>query len=107
MPDRIRFVARQAAAWVSSARSGPPTVAVALILSNYPDRDGRIANGVGLDTPESTVRVAYAMAEVGYTLPGFPETGAALMARLLGGPTNAINLPLRGRSKSRSDFGRG
>ena len=26
---------------------------LALIMANYPNRDGRLANGVGLDTPES------------------------------------------------------
>ena len=31
---------------------------VALVLANYPNRDGRIGNGVGLDTPASTVAPA-------------------------------------------------
>jgi len=88
--DRVRFVARQAAAWVRLGSTPAPERRVALVLSNYPDRDGRIANGVGLDTPESTVRLALALAEAGYALPSFPETSAALMAWLLGGPTNAF-----------------
>ncbi len=99
--DRIRFVARQAAAWVQLASKAPSERWVAIVLSNYPDRDGRIANGVGLDTPESAVRLAAAMAAAGYDVDGFPETGAALMARLLAGQTNARpaanttpNLPL-------------
>ena len=87
--DRIAFVAQQAAAWVKLARTAPAERKVALILSNYPDRDGRIANGVGLDSPESTVRLAAAMRAASYDLPGFPETSAGLMARLLAGVTNA------------------
>ena len=87
--DRIRFVARQAAAWVKLAQKPPAERRVALVLSNYPDRDGRIANGVGLDSPESAVRLAAAMADAGYALPGFPTTSAGLMARLLAGQTNA------------------
>ena len=64
--DRIRFVARQTAAWVRLGATPAGERKIALILSNYPDRDGRIANGVGLDTPESTVRLASAMADAGY-----------------------------------------
>ena len=36
------------------ARRRPAERRVALILANYPNRDGRIANGVGLDTPAGT-----------------------------------------------------
>ncbi len=92
VPDRIAFVARQAAAWVRLATLPAAERKVALILSNYPDRDGRIANGVGLDTPESTARLAAAMAARGYVLPGFPQSSAELMTLLLSGPTNASPL---------------
>ena len=54
----MRFTAALAAAW---ARLGATPVAerrVAIVLANYPNRDGRIANGVGLDTPASTMRAA-------------------------------------------------
>ena len=106
--DRIDFVARQAAAWVRLGAKRAGERRVAIVLANYPDRDGRIANGVGLDTPESAARIAAAMRGAGYAMPGFPETGVELMAVLLRGQTNTrSNLPLEGRSKSRSDFGRG
>ncbi|MCR4281602.1 MAG: cobaltochelatase subunit CobN, partial [Bauldia sp.] len=88
---RVSFVARQAGAWVRLGEKEAGERRVALVLSNYPARDGRIANGVGLDTPESAVRVARAMAETGYALSGFPESGASLMAMLLAGQTNAAN----------------
>jgi len=57
VPDRVRFVAAQAAAWVRLARKPANDRLIAIVLSNYPDRDGRIANGVGLDTPESAARL--------------------------------------------------
>jgi len=41
---------------------------VALVLANYPIRDGRLANGVGYDAPESTVEILKAMAAAGYDL---------------------------------------
>ena len=32
---------------------------MALVLANYPSRDGRLANGVGLDTPASAALCGY------------------------------------------------
>jgi cobaltochelatase CobN len=88
--ERIAFVAAQAANWVRLAAKAAADRRIALVLSNYPDRDGRLANGVGLDTPESAARIAIAMKAAGYALDGFPETGRALMELLLSGPTNAL-----------------
>ncbi len=87
--DRVDFVAALAAAWVRLRRTPPSDRRVALILANYPNRDGRIANGVGLDTPAATVGVLSAMQAAGYRIEDAPADGAALMARLLAGPTNA------------------
>jgi cobaltochelatase CobN len=87
--DRVAFVADQAAAWVKLAATPPVDRKVALILSNYPDRDGRVGNGVGLDTPASTIAVADAMRGAGYALPDFPRTSEGLMDLILAGPTNA------------------
>ena len=44
------------------ARTPPAERRVALVLANYPNRDGRIGNGVGLDTPASAVAVLRALA---------------------------------------------
>ncbi|MBB5754571.1 cobaltochelatase subunit CobN [Prosthecomicrobium pneumaticum] len=108
--ERIAFVAEQAARWARLAAKRPSERRIALVLSNYPDRDGRIGNGVGLDTPESAARIAAAMAAAGYTLPGFPKTGRALMDRLLAGRTNrkpgqaALPPPSWGRAGEGGDF---
>jgi cobaltochelatase CobN len=88
--DRIRFVARLAKAWIGLAVTPAAERRIAIVLSNYPNRDGRIANGVGLDTPESAARLVAAMRGAGYTCGAFPKTGAALMEVLLAGPTNAL-----------------
>ncbi|MDN8904654.1 cobaltochelatase subunit CobN, partial [Staphylococcus aureus] len=53
--DRIAFVADLVANWTSLRRSAPADRRVALVLANYPNKDGRLANGVGLDTPAATV----------------------------------------------------
>ncbi len=88
--DRIGFTAQLAAAW---ARLGATPVArrrVAIVLANYPTRDGRLANGVGLDTPASTVRLLEALHAAGYRIEGLPKHGQALVEALLGGVTNDL-----------------
>jgi cobaltochelatase CobN len=93
--DRVAFVARQAKAWIDLARKPVAERRVAIILSNYPNRDGRIANGVGLDTPESAVVLAEAMRAAGHELSGFPASSRELMDVLLDGVTNDLSGRLR------------
>jgi cobaltochelatase CobN len=90
VPDRIAFVADLAGAWAKLRRSAPSERRVALVLANYPNRDGRIANGVGLDTPAAVIVTLRAMAEAGYRVVDPPRDGDALMTQLLAGPTNAF-----------------
>ena len=87
--ERCRFVAALAAAWVRLARAAPAERRIALVLANYPNRDGRIGNGVGLDTPASTAHIMAALRHAGFRVEHPPADGAALMARLQAGPTNA------------------
>lgn len=87
--DRVAFVADLAAAWARLRRAPASERRVALVLANYPDRDGRLANGVGLDTPASAAALVGLMAGAGHDVGEAPRDGAALMARLLAGTTNA------------------
>ncbi|MGE4321643.1 MAG: cobaltochelatase subunit CobN [Sphingobium sp.] len=88
-PDRVAFVADLAARWATLRRTPPSARRVALVLANYPNRDGRIGNGVGLDTPASAAAILAALRDAGYDVGDAPEDGAALMAVMLGGVTNA------------------
>ena len=88
-PDRIAFVAELAAAWVRLRRCPPGERRPAVILANYPNRDGRMGNGVGLDAPASVVHILRRLAEAGYAVADIPADGNALMRRLAAGPTNA------------------
>ena len=87
--DRIAFVADLARNWARLRAKPPAERHITIILANYPNRDGRIGNGVGLDTPQSAINLLRALRDVGYRIGDVPEDGAALMARLLAGPTNA------------------
>lgn len=63
--DRVAALAVR----LARLRHRPPSERrVAIVLSNYPTRHGRIGNGVGLDTPASAVVLLRAMAEAGYDL---------------------------------------
>ncbi|MFB2892747.1 cobaltochelatase subunit CobN [Aerosakkonemataceae cyanobacterium BLCC-F50] len=86
--DRINFVADLAASWVNLRQKIPAERKVALILANYPTRDGRLANGVGLDTPASCVEILKALENAGYVVGNLPETGDDLINRLTAGITN-------------------
>jgi cobaltochelatase CobN len=88
LADRVDFVADLALGWARLRRKAAADRRVALVLANYPNRDGRLANGVGLDTPAATVTVLAAMAAAGYHAPGLPADGNALMRLLQDGPTN-------------------
>jgi cobaltochelatase CobN len=87
--ERIAFVSDLARNWARLRAKPAGERRVALILANYPNRDGRIGNGVGLDTPASAVAILRALAKAGYRIDDAPEDGEALIERLLAGPTNA------------------
>lgn len=86
--DRIEFVANLAHHWVKLRQTPPTQRRIALILANYPNRDGRLANGVGLDTPASCVEILKALQQEGYWVEDIPETGDELIQRLTAGVTN-------------------
>jgi cobaltochelatase CobN len=87
--DRIAFVADLARNWARLRAKSPAERRVAIVLANYPNKDGRVGNGVGLDTPASAVAILKALAAAGYRVSDMPHDGAALMDRLLAGPSNS------------------
>ncbi|NEO37916.1 MAG: cobaltochelatase subunit CobN [Moorea sp. SIOASIH] len=86
--DRIQFVADLAMNWLRLGQTLPNQRRVALILANYPNRDGRLANGVGLDTPASCVEILKGLRDAGYWVERIPETGDELIEWLTAGVTN-------------------
>jgi cobaltochelatase CobN len=89
--ERLAWIAQLTSAWVKLRQTPVPQRRLALVLANYPNRNGRLANGVGLDTPASTALMLNWLAEAGYDLGdplALPADGAALMDRLLAGRSN-------------------
>jgi cobaltochelatase CobN len=89
LADRVIFAAKLAANWARLREAAPAARRVAIIMANYPNRDGRLGNGVGLDTPAGTIEVMKAMATSGYAIDSIPADGDALIRHLMDGPTNS------------------
>lgn len=94
--ERMDFVAELARRWAELARKPNAEKRVALVLANYPTRDGRIGNGVGLDTPAAALNILRALRQQGYPVDGLPASGTELIRQLLGGVSNDLeHLDLR------------
>lgn len=89
--DRVQFVADLAKNWIKLREKPPKHRRIAIILANYPNKDGRLANGVGLDTPASTFALLQTLKAAGFTISDMPHSSDALMQTLLKGPTNWLS----------------
>ena len=88
--ERIAWVCQLVAHWIVLRQTPIQERRVALVLANYPTRNSRLANGVGLDTPASTVLMLHWMQAAGYGLGSgpLPPDGDALIGSLMEGMTN-------------------
>ncbi|MCP9779709.1 MULTISPECIES: cobaltochelatase subunit CobN [Cyanobium] len=88
-PERLTWIAQLCANWIRLRQTPSAERRVALVLANYPTRNSRLANGVGLDTPASTALMLQWLAGAGYKLHGpVPVDGEALIHMLLAGRSN-------------------
>ncbi|TKC88305.1 cobaltochelatase subunit CobN [Trinickia terrae] len=88
--ERIAFLAELSRRWCRLRRIDNADKKLALILANYPVSEGRIGNGVGLDTPASVVNILAMLRDEGYRVAAddLPAGGDALMKQLTQGVTN-------------------
>ncbi|MDM7952166.1 MAG: cobaltochelatase subunit CobN [Cyanobium sp. CZS 25K] len=89
--ERLAWITRLTDAWITLRRTPAAERRVVLVLANYPNRNSRLANGVGLDTPASAALMLGWLAEAGYDLgdpTALPADGDALIHRLLEGRSN-------------------
>ena len=89
-PERLAWVAQLTANWCGLRSTPPGDRCLALVLANYPTRNSRLANGVGLDTPASAALMLGWLEQAGYNLgpAPLPSDGDALIQLLLAGRTN-------------------
>ncbi|WP_216903019.1 cobaltochelatase subunit CobN [Synechococcus sp. CCY 9618] len=89
--ERLDWIAQLTAAWIDLRRTPAGERRVALVLANYPNRNSRLANGVGLDTPASAALMLGWLTDAGYDLGpagDLPADGDSLIHRLLEGRSN-------------------
>ena len=82
-PDRMAALARLAVKWANLRRKANADKRIALIMSNYPTKDARIGNAVGLDTPASVIALLHALREAGYWVDDIPADGDELVHRII------------------------
>ena len=82
-PDRMEALAGLAAKWAALRLKPNAEKRVAIIMSNYPTKDARIGNAVGLDTPASVVHLLNALKAAGYGVEDIPADGDELVHRII------------------------
>ena len=93
--DRIARVAELAVNWCKLRTTPNAEKRIAITLANYPNKDGRIANGVGYDTPASTINILKALGAE-----AIPPNGNALIKALQDNrKDSATLLPVPGYKK--------
>ncbi len=107
VPDRVAFVSEMAGHWAGLGRTPAAKRRIALVFANYPNRDGRMGNGVGLDTPAGAIEVLRALSQAGYTVGGIPDDGDRLMARLAAARSGRAKCPEILSMEAYQDFFRG
>ena len=81
--EQTDALARLAARYVRLRRLPNEQKKIALVLTNFANRQGRVGGAVGLDTPASVVAILHALRDDGYDVGPIPADGDALMADLL------------------------
>ncbi len=108
--EGIEFVTALVENWITLKKTPIAERKIVIILANYPNKDGRIANGVGLDTPASCIEVLKALQQEGYVLKAdrqnapsnlsfLPQTGDELIHLL----TQKITNDPEGKEYRKSD----
>jgi len=86
--ERSEFVCELARRWCRLRELPNQNKRLALILANYPTKEGRLGNGVGLDTPNSLINILNQLRQSGYGVDAIPRDGDELIAHLKKGITN-------------------
>ncbi|GAC1466973.1 MAG: cobaltochelatase subunit CobN [Isosphaeraceae bacterium] len=88
LDDRVDFSVRLALNHARLRRTPLASKRLAILFGNYPTKNARIGNGVGLDTPASVINVLRALKDAGYDVEDIPSDGDQLMHQLIDRCTN-------------------
>ncbi len=82
-PDRMEALVSLAVKWAALRLKPNHAKRIAIIMSNYPTKDARIGNAVGLDTPASLINLLLALKYAGYDVKDIPTDGDELVHRII------------------------
>ena len=90
--ENIKWIAKLAKNYVKLNNLCNFDKKISLVIANYPVKNGRIGNGVGLNTPESLLNILHWLKDEGYDLgPGeLPKNTSELMSLIIKARTNDI-----------------
>src|SRR5262249_21289121 len=82
--DRVEHIADLAANWARLRHTPNTQKRIAILLANYPSKNARVGNAVGLDTPASLHALLLALRSAGYDVGDrLPADGQALIEELI------------------------
>ncbi|SFD48845.1 cobaltochelatase CobN subunit [Chitinophaga sp. CF118] len=94
-PEGCDVVVEFARKWITLKYKTNQEKNIALIMPNYPNKDSRLANGVGLDTPASIIEILHALQQHAYHVGEFiPANSAELIALITHYVTNDTDTSL-------------
>ena len=89
--EGCEFVAQMSKAWINLQYKKNSEKKIALVLPNYPNKNSRLANGVGLDTPQSTLQIVAQLDAENYSLADdYPKSTNELIDKLTNAVTNDL-----------------
>ncbi|HWJ88045.1 MAG TPA: cobaltochelatase subunit CobN [Pelagibacterium sp.] len=73
-PDGVARAVALAGNYAKLRCKAPAARRLGMVMANYPLRDGRLANGVGYDAPQSTIEMIHTLTAAGYVISDGGET---------------------------------
>ena len=83
LPDRVRRIAQIASRYARLKHLNNADKRIAFVFTNSNSKASQIGNAVGLDAPASLMRILQAMQASGYQIGAVPESGTALIHKLI------------------------
>jgi len=86
VPDQVKYLAKRVKRWINLRLKEPSERKIAIVLHNPPCKglEASVAVGLGLDVPESVVRILHRLRKLGYNVGDrIPETGKELIDEIM------------------------
>ena len=85
LEEHAKYIAKRIARWIRLRRKPPKERRIAIVLINPPCKgaESSVAVGLGLDVPESVVKLLHTLKSEGYHVENIPQSGEHLIRMIL------------------------